>query len=155
MQIRWDEGFDEPRSGTKSFDRMDVPEGVHQMEIRQVIQHPDQLELRLVHDDKRFGWVFCRLKHGEGWAKNLAKQLASAFDISAAAWAELDPTELAGRRVRAEIVHRQVSDRLYVNVHAFMPPLSVEDEPAPKRRPTVAEKVAAVATEAPKDDIPF
>lgn len=155
MQIRWDEGFDEPQTEARSFERMDVPEGVHEMEIRDVIQHPDKLELRLVHDDKRFGWVFCGLRPGEGWAKKLAKHLAQALDISATTWIELAKAELKGRRVRVEVYHKQVADRLFVNVNSFLPPLTVQDEPAPKRRMTVAEKVAAVATEAPKDDIPF
>jgi hypothetical protein len=155
MQIRWDEGFDEPQAANRSFERMDVPEGVHEMEIRDVIQHPDKLELRFVHDDKRYGWVFCRLKHGEGWAKKLAKQLADAFDIPAAAWNDMDPAELKGRRLRVDVYHKQTSDRLFVNVSSFLPPLTVQDEPAPKKRQTLAQKAKAIATEAPADDIPF
>ncbi len=153
MQITWDEGFDDQDPTTT--ERMDGPEGVHEFQIREVIQHPDKLELRLVHDDRRFGWVFCHLKHGAGWAKKLGKQLATAFDISRDEWKAMDPTELASRRVRAEIVHRQVEHRMFVNVHSFLPPLAVQDEPPARRRQTVAEKVKAVSTEVAKDDIPF
>lgn len=154
MRVTWDEGFEE-QPGKAAGERLNVPEGVHEFQIKQVIQHPDKLEIRLEHGDRRYGWVFCRLPDADEWAKAKTRKLAAALGMTTAQWADGEPTDIVGRRVRAEIVHRQVSDRLYVNVHAFMPPLSVEDEPAPKRRPTVAEKVAAVSTEAPKDDIPF
>ena len=153
MQITWDEGFDEQPTG--QVERMDVPEGVHEFQIREVIQHPDKLELRLVHDDRRYGWVFCHLMHGAPWAKKLARQLGQAFDMTPAQWAELDPTDLASRRVRAQVYHRQVEGRLFVNVSSFLPPLAIQDEPPARRRQTVAEKVKAVSTEVAQDDIPF
>ena len=154
MRVTWDEGFDE-KPAPQAGERMDVPEGVHEFQIHQVIQHDDKLELRLVHDDRRYGWVFCRLPDGEGWAKARTRELVEALGMTPAQWAAGEPTDIASRRVAAEIVHRQGRDRLWVNVQKFLAPAPVEQKPEPKPRKTTAQKVAASSTEAPADDIPF
>jgi hypothetical protein len=154
MRVTWDEGFEE-KPAPQAVERADVPEGVHEFQIKQVIQHADKLELRLVHDDRRYGWVFCRIPDGDAWGKILTKELVSALGMTPAEWAAGESTDIVGRRVAAEIVHRQGRDRLWVNVSKFLAPAPVEEKPEPKPRATKAQKIAAASTEAPSDDIPF
>lgn len=154
MRYAWADGFDEPSADTTG-ERMDVPEGVHEFQIKQVIQHPDKIEYRLVHPDRRYGWVFCRLIDSQRWAKARTDELVAALGMTLDEWQKGEPTDIVGRRIRAEIVHRQSADRLYVNVHAFLPPLAVEDEPKQARRKTVSQKATEALSEQAKDDIPF
>jgi len=134
-----------------------VPEGIHEFGIQQVLEDAQRLEVRLVHDDRRYGWVFCKLPKDKGWAKKLVGQLAGALAIGADEWASSEAGDLVGRRVRAEIVHRQ-GDRLWVNVVKFLPIEQLADEAAVvAKRParTPAAKVKAASPAIGSDDIPF
>ena len=138
-------------------ERLDVPEGVHEFSIAQVIEDDQRLEIRLSHDDRKYGWVFCKLPKAAGWAKRIVGQLAGALAISSDEWAASDTGDLVGRRVRAEIVHRQ-TDRLWVNVVKFLPIEQLAEEAAvvakkPPRTPAAKVKQASPAVGG--DDIPF
>ena len=142
---------------TSAPERLDVPEGTHEFRIEQVLEDAQRLEVRLVHDDRRFGWVFCKLPKDKGWAKKLVGQLAGALAIGPEEWASSEAGDLVGRRVRAEIVHRQ-TDRLWVNVVKFLPIEELAEEAAvvakkPARTP--AAKVKAASPSIGSDDIPF
>lgn len=148
---------DEIASEPVTQERMDVPEGVHEFQVVQVLESPEKLEVRLQHDERRYGWVFCKLPKSAGWAKRIVGQLAGSLAMSQEEWLAGDAGDLVGRRVRAEIVHKQ-GDRLWVNVVRFMPieQLAVEAE-AVARRPvrTPAAKVKQSAPAVGSDDIPF
>ena len=138
-------------------ERVEVPEGTHEFRIEQVLEDAQRLEVRLVHDDRQYGWVFCKLPKDKGWAKKLVGQLAGALAISPDEWASSEAGDLVGRRVRAEIVHRQ-TDRLWVNVVKFLPIEPLADEAAvvatrPARTP--AAKVKAASPAIGSDDIPL
>jgi hypothetical protein len=138
-------------------ERVEVPEGVHEFRIEQVLEDDQRLEVRLVHDDRRYGWVFCKLPKDKGWAKRLVGQLAGALAIGPDDWASSEAGDLVGRRVRADIVHRQ-GDRLWVNVDKFLPIEQLADEAAVvAKRParTPAAKVKAASPAIGSDDIPF
>ena len=38
-----------------------VPEGDHEFTIKAVIDTAERVEIRLAHDDRRYGWVFAKL----------------------------------------------------------------------------------------------
>jgi hypothetical protein len=138
-------------------ERVEVPEGTHEFRIEQVLEDAQRLEVRLVHDDRQYGWVFCKLPKDKGWAKKLVGQLAGALAISPDEWASSEAGDLVGRRVRAEIVHRQ-TDRLWVNVVKFLPIEQLAEEAAVvAKRParTPAAKVKAASPAIGSDDIPF
>jgi hypothetical protein len=138
-------------------ERVEVPEGIHEFRIEQVLEDAQRLEVRLMHDDRQYGWVFCKLPKDKGWAKRLVGQLAGALAISPDEWASSEAGDLVGRRVRAEIVHRQ-TDRLWVNVVKFLPIEQLADEAAVvAKRParTPAAKVKASAPAIGSDDVPF
>jgi len=138
-------------------ERVEVPEGTHEFRIEQVLEDAQRLEVRLVHDDRQYGWVFCKLPKDKGWARKLVGQLAGALAISPDEWASSEAGDLVGRRVRAEIVHRQ-TDRLWVNVVKFLPIEQLAEEAAVvSKRParTPAAKVKAASPAIGSDDIPF
>jgi hypothetical protein len=149
-----------------------VPEGEHSFKIKQVIDSADRLEVRLVHDDRRYGWVFCKLPKSAGWAKRIAAGLAAALGVTAAEWPELVRSgDMAGRRVRARVYHKAGNQGgTFVNVGEFLAAdaeqLAAVEAPkveravapparrAPVTRPTRTQ-AADAASGAPDDDIPF
>lgn len=148
-----------------------VPEGEHAFQIREVIDHGEKIEIRLVHDDKRFGWVFAKLPVEADWGRRILSSLRKAVDMTREEWAVAEITDLAGRRVRARVYHKAGNGRTFVNVAEFKsaepvvetatatpkveravaPPTS---RPAPTPRRTATQKADAAAT-MPDDDIPF
>ena len=139
-------------------ERLDVPEGIHEFSIAQVLEDAQRLEIRLAHDDRKYGWVFCKLPKDQGWAKRIVGQLAGCLAITPDEWAASEVGDLVGRRVRAEIVHRQTA-RLWVNVVKFLPIEQLADEASavakrPARTPAAKVKAASPAVGG-GDDIPF
>lgn len=113
-----------------------VPEGEHDLQIKAVIDHGDRLEVRLAHDDKRFGWVFQRLPKGPGWSKRLTRSLAEALAIQPEEWEKaIKAGDLTGRRVVGRIYHKAGDGKTWVNVGEF------------KRTEALAEAVAAPVVE--------
>jgi preprotein translocase subunit SecD len=156
----WPIDDDEPETQTQTtqYERLEVPEGTHELQIHQVLPSDEQLELRLVHDDPQYGWVFLRLKRGQKWAKALVKQLAKALGMTAQDWADTDKGDLVGRRVRAVIEHKVKGDRMYVNVVGFEPQAATAPQEPAKPSPvarTPAAKVRAASPDIGNDDIPF
>jgi hypothetical protein len=156
----WDISVDEPQQAAPaSTDRMDLPEGIHDLQIKTVAEDDTQLVLELAHEDRRYWWVKLTLKKGQGWARVLVAQLAGALALSEQEWAETRSDDLTGRRVRAEIRHRAGNNgRLFVNVWKFLPIIELEQEAAvvakkPARTPAAKVKVASPAIGS--DDIPF
>lgn len=156
VNFRFDEGFDELDAAPARAERENVPEGLHEFAIKQVIDTDERLEVRLEHGDKRYGWVFCRLPKQAKWAGRLVGQLAKAMAMTQDEWLAVDVGDLAGRRVRAEIVHVQ-KDRLFVNVDKFLPVEQLAQEAAAKAAPRRAPsaKATAALSEQANDDIPF
>jgi hypothetical protein len=154
----WNISADEPQqSAQANTERVELPEGVHELQIKTVTEDAGQLVLELAHEDRKFWWVKVSLKKGQDWARVLVAQLAGALALSEQEWSETQSDDLTGRRVRAEIRHRAGNNgRLFVNVWKFMAIQQLEQEAAAKRPArTPAAKVKATAPAIGSDDIPF
>ena len=154
----WNISVQEPeQAAPESTERMDLPEGVHELQIKTVSEDTTQLVLELAHEDRRYWWVKVSLKKGQGWARVLVAQLAGALALSEQEWADTASDDLTGRRVMAEIRHRAGNNgRVFVNVWKFMAIPQLEQEAASKRPArTPAAKVRATAPAIGSDDIPF
>lgn len=156
----WDISVQEPeQAAPASTERVDLPEGIHDLQIKTVAEDAERLVLELTHEDRRYWWVKVSLKKGQDWARRLVAQLAGALALSEQEWAETQSDDLTGRRVRAEIRHRAGDNgRVFVNVWKFLPIIELEQEAAvvakkPARTP--AAKVRASAPAIGSDDIPF
>jgi hypothetical protein len=158
--MEFDYSTEEPQQAAQvSGDRVELPEGVHELQIKTVAEDQAQLVIELAHEDRRYWWAKVSLKKGQGWARVLVAQLAGALALSEQDWAETQMDDLTGRRVRAEIRHKAGNNgRLFVNVWKFMPIVELEQEAAEvAKRParTPAAKVKATAPAIGSDDIPF
>jgi hypothetical protein len=153
----WNISVDEPQQAAPSSERVELPEGVHELQIKTVAEDATQLVLELAHDDRKFWWVKLSLKKGQDWARVVVSQLAAALALSPQEWLETQKDDLTGRRVRAEIRHKAGNNgRLFVNVWKFLPIEQLEQEAATKRPArTPAAKVKATAPAIGSDDIPF
>jgi hypothetical protein len=154
----WNISVEEPeQAATTSTERMDLPEGVHELQIKTVSEDTTQLVLELAHEDRRYWWVKVSLKKGQTWARVLVAQLAGALALSEQEWADTQSDDLTGRRVMAEIRHRVgTNGRTFVNVWKFLPIEQLEQEAAAKRPArTPAAKVKQTAPAIGSDDIPF
>ena len=156
----WDISVQEPEhNAPESTERLDLPEGVHELQIKTVSEDTTQLVLELAHDDRRYWWVKVSLKKGQTWARVLVAQLAAALALSEQEWADTASDDLTGRRVQAEIRHRAGNNgRVFVNVWKFMAIEQLQHEAAEKaKRParTPAAKVKASSPAIGSDDIPF
>jgi hypothetical protein len=146
--------------------REDVPAGTHDFKIRQVIPSDDGLEIRLEHPERRYGWVFCRLRKSQGWSRPILASLRTALGMTAEQWAASDPGDLASLNVRARIYHQDRRDGgVWVNVGEFLPPaepdpaVATPEEQAAHAPPKVTRRTATQKADAaaamPDDDIPF
>jgi len=156
----WNISVDEPQQAAQtSGDRVELPEGVYELQIKTVSEDATQLVLELAHEDRRYWWVKVSLKKGQGWARVLVAQLAGALALSEQEWSDTASDDLTGRRVRAEIRHRAGQNgRLFVNVWKFLPIEQLAEEAAvvaKKPARTTAAKVRASAPAIGSDDIPF
>jgi len=154
----WDISVQEPeQAAPASTERMDLPEGVHELQIKPVAEDTTQLVLELAHEDRKFWWVKVTMKKDQNWARLLVAQLAGALALSAQEWSETQMDDLTGRRVMAEIRHRVgTSGRTFVNVWKFLHIEQLEQEAATKRPArTPAAKVKQTAPAIGSDDIPF
>jgi hypothetical protein len=159
------------RDDSRPPERELVPEGDHSFQIREVIDHGDKVELRLAHDDKRFGWVFARTPKAVGWGKRILSSLRQAVGMTREEWAAGEITDLVGRRVSARIYHKAGNGRTFVNVAAFLPGENATRVETATAKPQVERAVAPPASRAlvkrtatqqvdassrmPGDDIPF
>lgn len=153
----WNIAVDEPQqAAAESTERVDLPEGIHDLKIMTVAENAEQLVLELAHDDRKFWWVKVTLKKGQAWARVLVAQLAGALALSEQDWADTQSDDLTGRRVRAEIRHRvsPVNGRTFVNVWKFMPIVELAEEAAEVAKKP-ARTSAATAPAIGSDDIPF
>lgn len=144
-----------------------VPEGEHAFQIREVIDG-DRVEIRLVHEDRRYGWVFANLPANADWAKRILSTLRKACGMSREEWASTPITDLVGRRVVARVYHKAGNGKTFVNVGEFKPAEPTVERavaapaveravapPAPRATPArTATKKADAAGHDP-DDIPF
>jgi len=156
----WDISVQEPEhNAPESTERLDLPEGVHELQIKTVSEDTTQLVLELAHDNRAFWWVKVTFKKDQNWARVLVSQLAAALALSAQEWSETQMDDLTGRRVMAEIRHRLSNNgRTFVNVWKFMPIEQLADEAAVvTKRParTPAAKVKQASPAVGSDDIPF
>lgn len=162
----WEGGDADAEPATTRTERELVPEGTHVFEVKAVAESVAELEIRLAHGDSRYGWVFCRLAKGRGWARKLAAEFAEALGVSPRDWNRvIESGELVGRSVEARVYHRLAGERTYVNVAKFLRPQSpapvVERAVAPPagrapvRRPATKSQAADAAGKTPADDIPF
>jgi hypothetical protein len=156
------------RDDSRAPDRELVPEGDHSLEIREMIDHGEKIEFRLVHDDRRFGWVFARIPK-DGWGRRILSSLRQAFGMSREEWAAGQIAHLVGRRVRARIYHKAGNGRTFVNVGEFLAAEPVVETATakpqveravapPTSRPPVKRtttKQVDDASRMPGDDIPF
>jgi hypothetical protein len=137
------------------MERQDVPEGVHELQIVQVIEDPAPLDVRFQHDDRKYGWVFCKFPDGDSRADARLATLINALGMTKAEWDATPPGDLVGRRVVANVWHRgRDNGAVWVNVSAFMP---IEEAAVVAKKParTPAAKVRAASPAIGSDDIPF
>lgn len=151
---------DEPQAAAATTgEKVDLPEGVHELQIKRVAQQGGDVLLELAHEDRRYWWAKVNAKRGQAWAKALLRTLAEALGMTADEWAAVALDDLVGRRVRGEILHRvDKNGRTWVNVVKFLPieePAveAVEAQKRPAR--TAAAKVKAASPAIRSDDIPF
>lgn len=150
--------FAEEQPAAEPATRELVPEGPHEFQIKQVLEDDARVELRLVHDDRRFGWVFCGLPKHSDWAKRIASTLRRALEITPEDWATMQAGDLVGRRVAAEIYHKLgKTGATWVNVRRFMAPTRPEPDTKPASARSKPAKAAAAfkASASSPDDIPF
>lgn len=146
-----DETFEAaPAAAERTYETL--PEGTYVCTIKGGAEKADRTEIRLAPEDRRFGFVFCRLYRGQDWAKRLAGELRTALGMSAAEWAEATPESMAGRKVRARVYHATKNGTTFVNVGNFLP---LEEEPAAAARPTTKPAATRARPAGPEDDIPF
>lgn len=131
--------------GERVFVIRSATEGAHKW------KEGEWLMLRLGDAEGRFQMVFCDIpkdKSGAAAAAGLAKALGLAAFGSKVV---LDPEELEGREVVAEIYHREKkTGGVWVNVGKFSPVMETKAKPA-NRTPKQKADAAAAST----DDIPF
>lgn len=157
--VDWDVfADDEPQQqAAATGEKMDLPEGTHDLQIKRVAQQDGDVLLELAHEDRRYWWAKVKAKKGQGWAKDLLRTLADALGYTREEWAEIAWDELVGRRVRGEILHRvDKGGRNWVNVVKFLPAeeaAAVPQKAKPARTP--AAKVKAASPSIGSDDIPF
>jgi len=157
IETAWD---DEAPAAAASGDRLNVPEGEHEFKIKQVIEDASRLEIRLEHDDRKYGWVFFRVDKRKplDFQKRLVAQLAASLAMTPEAWEAAEAGDLAGRRIKATIRHRDTGERVFTNVWGFAPVAELEEpaaKPAAKApaKRTPSQKVAASMDD--PDAIPF
>jgi hypothetical protein len=158
IETAWD---DEAPAAAASGDRLNVPEGEHEFRIKQVIETPEKLEIRLEHDERGYGWVFFSVdkRRPKAFQKRLVAQLAASLAMTPEAWEAAKAGDLAGRRVKATVQHRTAdSGRVFVNVWGFAPVAELEEPAAkpaakPPAKRTPSQKVAASMDD--PDAIPF
>jgi hypothetical protein len=147
---------EQPVTAAATGEKIDMPEGVHELKIMTTADSQTEYYLELAHDDRSFWWVKVRAKKGQAWAKALIRSLAESLGMSEAEWAATPLDDLTGRRVKAELYHKvDKNGRQWVNVGKFLP---IEQEAAEvTKRParTPAAKVRATAPAIGSDDIPF
>lgn len=131
-----------------------VPEGVHVLAVKQASQEGSLVKLALVHDDARYGWVWCNMYQDRDFGKRLASELRKALGMTPEQWRTAAIDDIVGRRVECEIYHRVDGQRTYVNVGRFKPaPVTAAPEPAKPAARTARAKADAVGHD--PDDIPF
>ena len=134
-----------------------------------MIDHGEKVEFRLVHDERRFGWVFAKIPKAD-WGRRILSSLRQAVGMTREEWAAGEITDLVGRRVQARIYHRAGNGKkTFVNVGEFLPAEQVVETATakpqveravapPTSRPPVkrtATKQVDDASRMPGDDIPF
>jgi hypothetical protein len=146
-----------------------VPEGDHEFTVKAVIDTDERVEIRLAHDDRRYGWVFAKMPKTASWARRILSSLRTALGITREAWAGLPITDLEGLRVKARVYHRAGDRGTWVNVAEFLPceaaietataKPAVERAVAPPAARAPAKRTATQKADAaaamPDDDIPF
>jgi hypothetical protein len=132
-----------------------LPEGKYLFTIKGGAEKADRTEIRLAPEDRRFGFVFCRLVRGQDWAKKLAAELRTALGMTAAEWAEATPETMQGRKVRARVYHATKNGSTFVNVGNFLPLEEEAAAPAPAAAAAKAERATRARPAGPEDDIPF
>lgn len=157
--VDWDVFSDDEQQpqAAATGEKIDLPEGTHDLQIKRVAQENGDVLLELAHEDRRYWWAKVKAKKGQGWAKELLRTLAESLGMTADEWAAAALDELVGRRVRGEILHRvDKQGRNWVNVVKFLPAEDATQEP-PKAKParTPAAKVKAASPAIGSDDIPF
>jgi hypothetical protein len=170
MDFGLDDDFPpQPAGDSRAPDRELVPEGDHAFQIREVIDHGEKVEFRLVHDDRRYGWVFARFPKEVNWGRRILSSLRKACGMTREQWAAGEVTDLVDRRVVARIYHKAGNGRTFVNVAEFLPAGEVVETATakptveravapPTSRPPVkrtATKQVDEASRMPGDDIPF
>jgi hypothetical protein len=132
-----------------------IPAGTYVFTLKGGAEKADWTEIRLAPEDRRFGFVFCRLYRGQDWAKRLAAELRTALGMSAAEWADATPDSMEGRKVRARVWHRTKAGAVFVNVGNFLPLEEEAAAPAPAPAAAKAERATRARPAGPEDDIPF
>ena len=144
-------------------ERAHAPEGVHDFQIVRVTNQEYGFDLALALEDRRHGWVFHRMERARDQTAYRLRELLRSLEISLEEWRQMDPTDLVGRRIRAEIRHKVGNDgRLWKNVWKYLPteqlveqPPAAQAPPRPARTPAAKVKQSSPAVAADADDIPF
>jgi hypothetical protein len=152
----YDFGTDEAPAEPKArADREPLTDGRYELQVMRVQQEPGRLVVALAHEDDRWAWVWFKPPHDAGWAKPIVASLATACGLSKAQWLALDPGDLVGRRVAAEVYQKVGGNGVtWVNVSKFHEAAPIEPVKKPQPR-TAGERAMKAAMETTHDDIPF
>lgn len=162
-----DDFGDTATTDAKEPERELVPEGDHTFTVKAVIDEPDRVEIRLAHDDRRYGWVFAKMPKAANWAKRILSTFRTASGITREAWAGTTLADFEGLRVKARVYHKAGNNgRTFVNVGEFLPGAAAAPVETATAKPAVERAVAQparrtptkkadAAASMPDDDIPF
>ena len=133
-----------------------VPEGRHGLKIERAGEDDASLKITLAHPDKRLGWVWDTMPKGNGIAKARLASLLRALGVQLDDWRRMDPGDLVGRHVEAEIYHKVgTKGGTFVNVRKYYEPEAAAPAAKPAAARTQAAKVHREVTEGNADAIPF
>lgn len=135
-----------------------VPDGRHAFKVERASEEGSTVKVALSHDDRRYGWVWCRMRQDHEIGQRIAASLRTALGMSPDEWKRSAIDDIVGRHVEAEIYHQVKGETTYVNVRRFhaveepaaLPPAKPVAKPAAR---TTTKKADAVGRD--PDDIPF
>jgi len=134
-----------------------VPDGRHHFKVERASEEGATVKVALSHDDRRYGWVWCRMRQDHEIGQRIAASLRTALGMSPDEWKRSAIDDIVGRHVEAEIYHQVKGETTYVNVRRF----HAVEEPAalppakPVAKRTATQKADAASATVKDDDIPF
>ena len=136
-----------------------VPDGRHAFKVERASQEGPMVKVVLAHEDRRYGWVWCRMSQDREIGQRIAASLRAALGMTPDQWRDAAIDDIVGRHVEAEIYHQVKGETTYVNVRRFHAVEEPAAAPAPPAKPvakrTATQKADAASATVKDDGIPF